>query len=158
MRTLSRRSHCRGYLLIEMIVIVAIMSIAIFVEVKLYRASISVIRSEPEAQKHLLASNRLNYLMHDDIWGAQTMNVNAFDALTLQSSASRIITWTFDDGQISRSDSAVPGDAGTQRILTAAKVSARVDGNEVIIRVSQDGKPVSEQRYWSQLLLAEARR
>lgn len=144
--------HRPGYLLIELLVIIGILSIAIFVEIRLYRASVGVIYAEPQAQKNLIAIDQFTLRLRKDVWSATAISVNESRSVTLEYPDNRKVEWTFTESEVTRSDASAGPDMQRRSYSIPLHLVARAEGSRLVIATPADAKSQSEQIFTSQLM------
>jgi hypothetical protein len=141
-----------------MLVILGIMSIAIFIEVKLYRSAIQVIRTEPDNQRSLIGLTHFAQSMRADVWSASQMSISDTGELALRTSEQRTIQWKFEDRQATRTDPSQLADLQVERFTLPFPIAARIEGAKVIISQVTTSSPRPEQVFLSQVITAEGLR
>lgn len=143
----------RGYLLIEMLVIIGIMSIAIFVEVKLYRTTMHIVQSEPQNQKQLMAMEQLVRWLRKDVWAAQNIAVSQENTVTLTHPGNRNIEWKFAETDVTRSERSGEQEPLVAHFSIPIQLVPQADGPRLVVIAAPDSNSESRQMFTSQLML-----
>lgn len=143
----------RGYLLIEMLVIIGIMSIAIFVEVKLYRTTMHIVQSEPQNQKQLMAMEQLVRWLRKDVWAAQNIAVSPENTVSLTLPGNRSIEWKFGETDVTRSERSGEQEPLVAHFSSPIRLVPQADGPRLSVMAAPDSNSESRQVFTSQLML-----
>jgi len=156
--SVNHRAQARGYLLVEMLVIIGLMGIALLIEAQLFRTAMKLISSEPAAANETVSLNHLTTQLRRDVWASHTIETPDANTLVLTLSDSQSVRWSFGNSGIDRTDSAA-GTASPAHWDVQLSLAPRRDGAYVVLisSMDQNGANVGQRRFASPMLLAQAR-
>ncbi|HEX3356172.1 MAG TPA: hypothetical protein VHS31_04240 [Tepidisphaeraceae bacterium] len=136
-----RRS--RAFTITEMLFILMIFGVAGVVSMRLFAASMRVIRTAPDTQAHAASIDRLSFTLHRDVWGAKSIDLPDDRTIVLSEPDSATIRWHFSDADVTRTDS-----AGDRRWPTDLPLHAERRDNALVLRISSDRSDRDDELYF----------